>query len=50
LAKELCMEIMVIKDGKKIEFGDSNHIFRAPKEEYTKQLLEADFSARVFRQ
>lgn len=50
LAKELCSEIMVIKEGKKIEFGDSDTIFESPKEEYTRQLLAADFSARAFRQ
>lgn len=49
LAKELCDEIMVIGGGKTIEFGDAKELFLAPKAEYTKRLLAADFKGREFR-
>jgi ABC-type oligopeptide transport system ATPase subunit len=35
----MCDRIMVMKDGKIIEIGETEEIFRNPKEEYTKLLL-----------
>lgn len=49
LARELCEHIMVIKDGKQIEFGQSEAIFSNPQSEYTKRLMNADFKDREFR-
>jgi peptide/nickel transport system ATP-binding protein len=49
LAKKLCEQIMVIGDGKIIEFGEAKELFEAPKSEYTKRLLAADFNGREFR-
>jgi ABC-type dipeptide/oligopeptide/nickel transport system ATPase component len=49
LAKKLCEQIMVIGDGKIIEFGEAKELFGAPKSEYTKRLLAADFNGREFR-
>lgn len=49
LARELCEHIMVIKEGKQIEFGHSEVIFLNPQSEYTKRLMNADFKDREFR-
>ncbi len=49
LARELCEYIMVIKDGKQVEFGKAEAIFLTPKNDYTKRLMAADFKDREFR-
>jgi ABC-type dipeptide/oligopeptide/nickel transport system ATPase component len=49
LARELCEQIMVIQNGKTVELSSKEEIFEAPKAEYTKKLLEADFNGREFR-
>ncbi len=49
LARELCEYIMVIKDGKQVEFGKAEAIFSSPKSDYTKRLMAADFKDREFR-
>ncbi len=36
-------EVMVMKSGQMIEYGQSEEIFKNPKEEYTKKLLNAAF-------
>lgn len=41
VVKSLCEEVLVMKDGRIIERGRAQEIFDAPKEEYTKQLVEA---------
>ena len=48
-AKSLCEDICVIKDGKVIEDGRMLEILQEPQEEYTKTLIEANFSNREFR-
>ena len=48
-AKSLCEDICVIKDGKVIENGRMLEILQNPQEEYTKTLIEANFSNREFR-
>jgi len=40
LAK-ICNEILIMKNGEVIEYGDTASIFSDPKESYTKSLLEA---------
>lgn len=41
LVHGLCDRVYVMKDGKVVESGDSDTVFHAPKEDYTKALLEA---------
>ena len=48
-AKNLCEDICVIKDGKVIENGKMSQLLAQPKEEYTKILIQANFSNRKFR-
>ena len=36
---QMCDRIMVMKDGRIIEIGETEEIFAHPKEEYTKLLL-----------
>ena len=48
-AKSLCEHICVIKSGKIIENGETSKVLHKPKEEYTKMLIEANFSNRDFR-
>ena len=37
----LCDRVIVMNDGKKVEEGKVEEIFKSPKQEYTKKLLEA---------
>ncbi len=41
LARRLCRKIAVMKDGCVVEFGAAEEIFRNPKQEYTRKLIEA---------
>lgn len=41
LVSRLCKRVFVMKDGYLIESGDAEQIFKNPKEEYTKQLIDA---------
>ena len=36
---QMCDRIMIMKDGRILEMGETEEIFHAPREEYTKQLL-----------
>ena len=49
-AKLLCDAICVIKNGKVVEFGKMADLFYHPKAEYTKTLIEANFSDRNYRE
>jgi len=49
-AQEICEDICVIKNGILIENGKMQEIIHAPKEQYTKILIEANFANRDFRQ
>ncbi len=49
-AASLCKEIAVIKKGKIVEEGSIDEIMSNPKEPYTKQLIEANFKHRGFRE
>jgi len=35
----MCDRVMVMKDGRIVEIGDTEEVFHHPKEEYTKMLL-----------
>jgi peptide/nickel transport system ATP-binding protein len=48
--KEICEEIVVIKDGKIVEDGNIEQVINNPQKEYTKRLLDASFSNRSFRE
>lgn len=41
LARRICHRIAVMKDGQMMEIGDTEEVFRSPKEEYTRKLIEA---------
>ena len=41
LARRICSRVAVMKDGCVVEQGDTEEIFRNPKQEYTKRLIEA---------
>ena len=43
VVKALCHRIAVMKDGRLVEAGDADRIFRAPDADYTRRLLEAAF-------
>jgi len=49
-AKNLCEDICVIQDGEVVEFGKMLKVLEQPQQAYTKQLIEANFSNREFRQ
>ncbi len=48
-AQALCEEICIIKDGAVVEFGNLKEIVQSPSSEYTKILIESNFSNREFR-
>jgi len=50
VAEKLCRDILVLKDGLVVEKGNTREIAADPKEVYTKQLIEASFANREFRQ
>ncbi len=50
VAKALCQDILVLKDGVVVEQGRSQDILRNPKNSYTKRLVEAGFANREFRE
>lgn len=48
-AGQLCREICVIKAGRVVESGMMDAVMAAPRSDYTKTLIEANFSNREFR-
>ncbi len=46
----LCEDIVVIKDGKIMESGVMADVLNNPQQSYTKQLIEANFKNRKFRE
>jgi microcin C transport system ATP-binding protein len=47
VVRALADEVLVIKDGKVIEYGISTEVFDAPKTPYTRALMAAAFDLRV---
>ena len=41
LVSQLCHRILVLKDGKCVEYGNTAELISSPKSEYTKRLLDA---------
>ena len=50
VAENLCRNILVIKDGNVVEAGSSREIIAHPREAYTRELIEASFANREFRE
>ncbi|RXI29183.1 ABC transporter ATP-binding protein [Arcobacter defluvii] len=47
--KEICKDIVIIKDGIIIEKGSTKDILSSPKEDYTKKLINSTFKNKDFR-
>ena len=41
VVRSLAHQLIVLKNGKVVESGNSNQIFKSPKQKYTKQLISA---------
>ncbi len=50
LSSRLCEDMLVIKEGRVVESGRSSQIIDTPKQSYTKELMEASFARREFRE
>jgi peptide/nickel transport system ATP-binding protein len=49
VARELCDDICILKEGMIVEEGKMAEVIASPKNPYTSRLMEADFAARKFR-
>ena len=49
-AAKVCEDICVIKEGRVVEYGKISSILEGPKNPYTKELIEANFANRKFRE
>ena len=47
--KDICKNIVIIKDGLVVEKGETKLILEKPKNAYTKELLESTFENKEFR-
>ncbi len=47
--KDICNEIIILKNGKIIETGLTRDILLTPKEDYTKKLINSTFKNKQFR-
>ena len=47
--KDICNEIIILKDGQIIEKGFTREILSSPKEDYTKKLINSTFKNKNFR-
>ena len=47
--KDICNEIVIIKNGKVIEDGLTQVVLSSPKEDYTKRLINSTFKNKNFR-
>ncbi len=48
--KAVCEDILVLKEGKVVEFGTMKEVLENPKEKYTKELINSGFKNREWRQ
>ena len=46
VVKSLAHQLIVLKDGKIIESGKADRIFKSPKQLYTKKLISAAFNIK----
>ena len=49
LIKDICNEIIILKDGQVIEKGFTIDVLSTPKEDYTKKLINSTFKNKQFR-
>ncbi len=49
-AAKVCEDICVIKNGRVVEYGKTDLVLKNPKDPYTKELIEANFANRNFRE
>lgn len=49
VAKELCEDICILKEGMIVEEGKMAEVIASPQNPYTRRLMEADFTNRTFR-
>lgn len=49
IAKEVCQEVGILKDGRLVEIGVMREVLENPKESYTKNLINSGFKGREFR-
>ena len=47
--KNICKEIIIIKNGKIVEKGSTLEVLKNPKNEYTKELINSTFENKKFR-
>lgn len=47
--KNICTNMIILKDGKIIEEGLTNEILHSPQKDYTKQLINSTFKNKIFR-
>jgi peptide/nickel transport system ATP-binding protein len=46
---DICEHLVIIKNGMLVELGDTKTVLSAPKDNYTKQLIQSGFVHRKFR-
>ena len=49
IAKEVCQEVGILKDGRLVEVGVMREVLENPKESYTQNLINSGFKGREFR-
>ena len=47
--KDICEDIVILKDGKIVESGKTKQILENPKDSYTKKLINSTFENKEFR-
>jgi len=47
VVRAMSHKLLVMKDGKVVEFGDAQNVFNNPKQEYTKALLDAAMNLKA---
>jgi peptide/nickel transport system ATP-binding protein len=47
--KNICKDIIILKNGEIVEQGLTNNILSSPKEDYTKRLINSTFKDKTFR-
>ncbi len=47
--KDICKDIIILKNGEIVEQGLTNDILSTPKEDYTKRLINSTFRNKTFR-
>lgn len=48
--KNVCNDVLILKDGKICEFGTITNVLSKPTNQYTRNLIEASFANREFKQ